>query len=478
MVSARCFPPEMPDSSIGQWSEDVFGRAELGDRRRTLRLVQLAESAAARPAGKITEVCQSGADRQGAYDLINNPQVTTSALLDSVRQGTIRRCQGEGHVFVAVDGTSLNITDRKREKNFGAIGALSLGARGLKVINALAMGPDGTPLGLSSQRWWVRKAHKRRRDCHRRPVEEKETQHWLDAISETATGLSASGTLAWFLLDREGDRYATLLALRASGQAFTVRSTYGHRYLEGERRNVRLRHVVARAPLRLEYTLSLPRRYNRQSREARMQVRTTQVTLRMLNPLTKKSEPFTVNVVDANEIGRRPQGQAPVHWRLFTNQAIKTIANVVDVLESYRHRWKVEEFHRTWKSGACRVEETQLRTAQGVMKWSIIMAAVASRIERIKFLARNDAERPADVEFTQAEIQATLLLKRRSDPAMSKKHDKSPSIARLTQLIAELGGYTGRSSGGPPGTTTIRRGLQLIRPLAEGLDQLRIENGM
>ena len=34
-----------------------------------------------------------------------------------------------------------------------------------------------------------------------------------------------------------------------------------------------------------------------------------------------------------------------------------------------------------------------------------------------------------------------------------------PSIELAVRWIADLGGYTGKSSGGPPGATTIGRGL-------------------
>jgi hypothetical protein len=44
---------------------------------------------------------------------------------------------------VAIDGSSLQLTDRQREKGFGTIGASSVGAHGLKVISALAIEPNG-----------------------------------------------------------------------------------------------------------------------------------------------------------------------------------------------------------------------------------------------------------------------------------------------------------------------------------------------
>ena len=54
----------------------------------------------------------------------------------------------------------------------------------------------------------------------------------------------------------------------------------------------------------------------------------------------------------------------------------------------------------------------------------------------------------------------------------------TPSIAEIVLWIAEFGGYTGKSSGGPPGGITIRRGLDLIAPVAVALEQLEADGKM
>lgn len=128
------------------------------------------------------------------------------------------------------DGAPLRLTDRVRAKDFGSIGSTVNGARGLKVIHAYAISPTGVPLGILDQQWWNRVPRPKRNDCQRRRVEEKETRHWLKAITESADRLAEANTKAWFLIDREGDRYATLKTLHESGQWFTVRSTYGARF--------------------------------------------------------------------------------------------------------------------------------------------------------------------------------------------------------------------------------------------------------
>ena len=382
------------------------------------------------------------------------------------------------HLIEAVLGSTRATSTLSEQGLRGAVGSTNNGARGLKVMNAYAIAADGTPVGLLGQKWWRREARAKRSDCQDRTVNEKETRYWLSAIRGSELCLSAAGARAWFQLDREGDRYATLKALNESQQCFTVRSTYGHRFLVGHPRTRRLRHAVGASKVRSWFQLDVPAKFNRPGRRAMMAVRTTSVVLEMVEPLTGERYSLPVNVVDAREVGTVPRDAKPIHWRLLTNRPVVIDADVETVLLGYAQRWKIEELHRTGKSGACRVEESQLRSTNGVMKWAIIMAAAATRIERLKHLHRTEPTADAASEFTKWELEATLLMKRKylkkwETAARSETFDRSdrPLAPRVRWLH-------GKSSGGPPGSITIRRGLDFIAPVALALQQLESEYKM
>jgi hypothetical protein len=82
-------------------------------------------------------------------------------------------------------------------------------------------------------------------------------------------------------------------------------------------------------------------------------------------------------------------------------------------------------------------------------------AAVAARAESLKHLSRTNPDGPALSVLSQDEIDAAILLSR------TTKHKRGDvlTIGAAVALIAQLGGYTGKSSGGPPGTTVLTRGL-------------------
>jgi hypothetical protein len=71
------------------------------------------------------------------------------------------------------------------------------------------------------------------------------------------------------------------------------------------------------------------------------------------------------------------------------------------------------------------------------------------------------------------EIKAAALLYFGKSAKKKANSATTPSIADVTLWIASLGGYTGKtSSGGPPGSITLARGLESIRAVAQALEAL------
>ena len=205
-----------------------------------------------------------------------------------------------------------------------------------------------------------------------------------------------------------------------------------------------------------------------------MVVRVGRVALRLRDRRTRRITPLEVTAVWTRENGTTPADEEPIDWLLLTNYPVTTLEQAHEVIAGYATRWRVEECHKTWKSDGCNVEDTQLHSANAVMKWATILAAVAARIERLKRLARKHPDLPATVELAPIEVRALVLLKRRYKNAKESIRD-DPTIKDAVLWIAQLGGYTGKSSGGPPGALTIRRGLERLNAAVEMLVALTAE---
>lgn len=460
--------------SAAAWAHEEFHGAELADPRWRRRLVSVAAQAARRPGGKVSEVFVKSAERQGAYGLLETDAVEASAVSAAMFEATAKRCATEAFVFCAVDGSSLALTDLGSTKGFGSVGARRMGARGLKVISALALSAQGVPLGLSGQVWWARSTQKATRHRRKRKTEEKELRHWLEAMAQTRVVISAQapGTRVWFQLDREGDAWPILEQADTGEQWFTIRGHHDRRVLLPSGEKTYLRALLATQPELCGYSLPVSAGPGRAARTANMRIRACTVTLDFRDRRTERHFAKTVNVLLAREQGTTPAGEKPIEWLLLTNRPIDAEEQLHQIVVGYSLRWRIEDFHRTWKSGACRVEQSQLRTVPAAIKWATILAAVAIRIERIKLLSRTEPDRPATDEFSPAELRAITLL--RFEHAANKHFsaDIVPTLAQATLWLAQIGGYTGKSSGGPPGSVTLARGLKEVGTAVRALAAL------
>jgi hypothetical protein len=429
----------------------------------------MATQAALYPSGKVSEVFQVDAERQGAYDFLESPHVGHEPIAHAMGVAAARRCAVEPYAFVAVDGSSITLTDRARNKDFGAVGSYTLGARGMKVVCALAISPQGIPLGLSSIQWWAR-APKNDRKGSARKLEEKELAHWERACAETVERVDAEAPECriWFQLDREGDAWQLLLPLSENGHWFTVRGKANRRIMSetGARRYV-LDELARPGARKGAFLLDVAAAPGRTARQARISVSVARVTLTLRDRRNGRSRMLTVHAVRARESSPVPAGEKPIEWLLYTNRHVHSFEEARDVVHGYSKRWCIEEFFRTWKTGQCNVESTQLQGKQQVTIWATMLASIAARIERLKQLARTKPDLPATEELAEHEVEALVLLKQKRKKKTEKIPTGVPTIAQAVQWIAELGGYTGKSSGGPPGSATIGRGLERLAPAAE-----------
>jgi hypothetical protein len=462
-----------------EWATAQFGDAELGDSRRTARLVNMATRVAQRPAGKVSEVFRNRAEREGAYDLLEGNHVQPEMLLRSLASQAFRRAASEPFLFVSVDGSSVALTDRNAAKGFGSVGALGRGGRGLKVISALSLSPAGVPVGLCAQTWWARtnakslSAKDKKKRNRKRKDEDKETRYWLSTIDDSCAHALGAGAKLWFLLDREADSRAVLLKLHSAGHRYTVRASW-NRLIKAQGQDKQyLRKWLDAQPAGGTYALDVPAGPHRKARLAHMVVRWGRVTLRLRDKRGRREQPLELSVVWAREQGTTANNEKPLDWVLLTHVQVETFDQARHIIYGYTLRWRVEEFHKTWKTGACQVERTQLRTQRAVTLWATILAAVAVRVERLKRLARTTPELSADVELSEHEIKALIVLRRDIKSRNEVIADTTPTVGQATLWLAELGGYTGKSSGGPPGSITIRRGLDYLRPAAKLLQILQ-----
>lgn len=463
----------MSEGSAHAWAYEEFGGTALGDARRVRRLVEMAAGAARKPSGRVSSVFERRQSREGAYDFLESQHVSGEAIAEQMYRSTASRTGGEPFVYVAIDGSSLTLSDEHESKGFGPVGTRRIPARGLMVTNALVVRRDGTPLGLIDQIFWSRDetlSLTRQQVVERnseRTFGEKEPANFVRSADSAIVRLREKGVRTWVVIDREGDNRDILSALAKADCLFTVRANYD-RYLSPAGR---LREQLeAEKPLG-SYTVDVGRTGRRPARTVTLELRAKPVELLFRSRPGKQTETLKLTAVLVTE---RDGGKDALSWTLYTNAPVHSQDDGMMIVQAYRTRWRVEEFHRTWKRGECNVEDSQLRSADAVMKWATIMAAVATRIERLKYSSRHKPDEPATLVLTTTEIEVLLHdqhERARKGTRFKSKPIETVTMAEATQWTALMGGWI--ETNGPPGSITLARGLERLGLLAQGVELAR-----
>jgi hypothetical protein len=136
------------------WAEEEFGLAELGDKRRTRRLTELAHRLAEAPMASLPDATGDLALLKAAYRFFGNEAIDAQAILTSHVQASYQRMRGEVVILAVQDTSLLDWTQHPATSGLGPLA--SERQQGLVVHSTLAVTPERLMLGVLAQEVWAR----------------------------------------------------------------------------------------------------------------------------------------------------------------------------------------------------------------------------------------------------------------------------------------------------------------------------------
>ena len=94
------------------WAAQEFEELELGDARRTQRLIKLVDDLSAQPTGSIPLACGGWPETKAAYRLLDNPAVEWREILEVHTTRTVERMAGQAVVLCIQDTTQADFTSQ------------------------------------------------------------------------------------------------------------------------------------------------------------------------------------------------------------------------------------------------------------------------------------------------------------------------------------------------------------------------------
>jgi hypothetical protein len=439
------------------WSYNELYRAKLWDKRCLATLVTATQLLADNAQGSLSSIL--GSRRKAVSRILHHEKTTPHDLLVGHIRATAVRCQQHSLVLIASDTSALDFTTHFAVEGLGPLSDKA-NQRGFFVHSALAMTPQGVPLGLLHQQSWARDPETlgTAKERRKRPFKEKESYKWLLALRGVETALPPTQK-ALLLQDREADIFEFFSAERRPSLHLLIRATQPRRIeveVEGDPRT--LFEAVSAAPVVATKTVVVHPHPNREARDAHLSVRMTTLSIRApLNGENPKAPSVRLSVVCAQEETPPVGGKEPIDWVLLTTWPVEDAQTALLMIDYYAFRWRIERFHFVLKSG-CKYERLQLDTLALLQKALSLYSIVSWRLLHLTYLAR-------EVPDTAAEEAVSATERHVLELATGKP---ITTVKEVLLAVANLAGFVAVPSAPNPGVKSLWIGFRKLSDMAAG----------
>lgn len=408
-------------------------------------------------AGRPVRVRALGGARRGEMRLtrlLRSEAVTPKEMIETAGARTGARCAGR-HALAIQDTTVVR----------------SQGGGGLYLHAMIAVdAEDGAILGAVHGAFLSRSRGKRGSQ-RAKPIEEKESHRWLEGAARAAE-ICAGAARITVIADRESDIY----------EAFTRRpETVDLLIRAAKDRSLGETSLFAHAdalPVAARMELELPAKPGRKARKAKLALRFATVELRRPRNGVYKDAPAStrLDLVDVREIDA-PEGEPPIHWRLFTTHRVSNAAEAFEIANLYRRRWAIEQLFRAMKTQGFDIEglriEEEAPLANLVMA-IFIAAVVAQQLVHARDGALGQGSlRPLTDAFEPEDQPLLEAFNAKLEGKTQKQKNPHPkgSLAFAAWVCARLGGWN--CYYGKPGPITMLNGWREFQAAKQGVTLLQ-----
>jgi len=406
-----------------------FLNLKLGDKRLSKRAIEVVTLINAGPSFSIPAMANgNNGDLKGLYRFFRNDKVDDQKLLETHYLNTLERMLAYGGKILLLNDTCFV----SPAKNCAGLLTRGKGKENcVRVHYCLAISEDGKHIfGILNYNALIDPI------SERYPELKNESDIWvftarscIDLILASTNGKKLLSRCL-FVGDRESDEFELINFLTENNLGFIIRSQYNRpSFIDGCELN--LNEIEVKSKKHGEsYSIKT------QIEKKLVDVVVKRSVLRNIqiippNDFKKYFLPIKVNVVLVKDI--ETDGNQ-VKWRLYTSEEINNSAKSQFVVESYAHRWKIEEVNKGAKTGV-NVEERQFQKLEHFLPFLAMGFVVAWRLVSLRTVVEVSPRTAIKKAFTPEEVEYMKEQAKTFDLPMKTVKDG-------LYLIARLGGFT------------------------------------
>jgi hypothetical protein len=445
-----------------------FGSIDLGDVRRTRRLVGLVDAMSRHPGGTLPDKLSRPADLRAFYKLMDCEEVSHEILMDAHTAATKQQMAEQalsnpGIVFLRLhDATELDYTSKlSMAAELGQIGQGT--QRGYICHNSLVVNADTKAVvGLSSQILHHRAdVPKKETDKQRRERENRESRLWVRGAKRS--GPAPAGATCVDISDSLSDTFEYMAFEISRQRPFVLRSRENRSLVVACRDEWYVQDAARKLPSMAAYEIHIQGSPQRLERDTTVQIAFAPVEIKQ--PLVRSGEytqkslkMWVVRVWEKHS----PKGEQPLEWILLTNVPVNNITDARRRVAWYECRPIVEEYHKGMKTG-CGIELMQFERVHRLEPAIAIVSAMATTLLRLRDAARQaDADTRPATDIVDREYVEVLV------GHYHARLTSKPTVLQFYKHVARLGGHQNRKCDGFPGWLTLWRGWMKLEAMVDG----------
>jgi hypothetical protein len=449
-------------------------KGKLPDRRLDDRADKLARQLSKNPCSSVRRLSGTSAEHKANLRFLNNEKVEEEVLIKELAERVGQIVTGRD-VLVVTDTCEVNMSDHKgRLKPNSGLGRSDKSDTGhcFKIHPGMVMDASSlNPLGFS----WVKVFHRdedmpygKKRNYKKQAIEEKESYKWIEVAQKSKDVLSKAATVT-IIEDREGDIYEQFALIPDEKTHLIIRSRTTRNLANGSS----LYSEVGDAPVAGEYEIDVPtdKRKGQYKRKATIELRFTTCEIKCPAILSKKGYPPSIKVtcISAKEIGNVPN---PISWKLLTTHRVENFEDALQIVFWYTVRWYIEQVFRLLKRQGFGIEQSELTRGWALRKLVVLQLSALLKILQMNIAySHPEGDQPIEEVFDDEQIEVLQKLnKKLKGNSQRLQNNNNPETTKWAAwIIARLGGWKGYDSQGLPGVIVLKRGLERLEFIIEGI---------
>ena len=437
------------------WIKEQFNGVDLPDLRLINRVEKIACHMMAKPNSSIPKQNSEWKATKATYRFYDSDKVKFIKLIQPHIILTKKKVAKMKQILAIQDTCFISYSHHTSVAGLSDVGG-EIAGQGIILHSSLAVDPNQKQpevIGLLDQYIHHRSEKVNENETYLEKQKRwKESNIWKETSQRSA--INNSKTQIIEVMDREGDVFDIMKNCLSLDHDFLIRAAH-ERALEWPSNDKLFEYIKKLNPAGI-IELDIRKRVKQIARKALLSVSFSKV--KILGPKNRKCEQIECNVVYVIE-KNPPENQEPLEWILLTSIDVTSFEDACKVIEWYKCRWIIEEYHKAIKSG-CKVEEKQLKTSERLENFLGVANIIALRIMKLRDYARNLPHISAKQIIEPLKVD--LLMKYRD----IKKDDIT--IYEYYREVAKIGGFLGRKSDGEPGWQTLWRGETELNLMVTG----------